>query len=322
MTAPTLPWPQVRQGFTWVPLTSPSWQSAGSRRGASSSAHRSAASTSWRTRKTLTMWGSARCSRRRQRPTRAMRSASRASSGSRRCVSYRRSRSAGSPRKWCLRSWKRARRVSLRSTRSSRVPTRKVRHACWLPPSESEIGRALRFTAAPVAFPSLRPVRFPRLAIHLGEERRTQKQIDQLGVELRPASFGDRPRSFLEALRMTVPAPVDDCIEAVGDCDNPRLERDFFPLQAERISGSIPALVVRGDAFPQLRIKSDERLEDLRAALGMGHHRQLVFGAQLPDVVADVRQGLVELADVVEERDALDAAEHPVVEIGGLGEDE
>ena len=36
----------------------------------------------------------------------------------------------------------------------------------------------------------------------------------------------------------------------------------------------------------------------------------------------DVEQRLVDLADIVEERDALDVAERALVEVGGIGEDE
>src|SRR5688572_9993271 len=168
------------------------------------------------------------CSRRLRRRMRVMRSASPDSRDSPPCVSFPRLRSAGSRRRWRLRSWKRALPVLPRSMRSSRVPTRKVRHACWLPPSESEIGRALRFTAPAVALPPLRPVRFARLAVNFLEKRRTQKQVDQLRVELRTTSFGDRPGAFLEALRMAVSAPVNDRIEAVGDGYDPCLERDSF----------------------------------------------------------------------------------------------
>jgi len=48
----------------------------------------------------------------------------------------------------------------------------------------------------------------------------TQKQIDQLGIELRPIPFGDRARRGAEAARVTVAAPVCDRVEAVGDRDD------------------------------------------------------------------------------------------------------
>src|SRR5687768_9597401 len=107
-----------------------------------------------------------------------------------------------------------------RSTRSSRVPIRKVRHACWLPPSESEVGSFLRFTATPVAVPALRPIGAPRLAIDRRKQRGTEEEVDQLRIELRPPPFGDRPGCLLEAFGMAVTAPVGNSVEAVGDRDD------------------------------------------------------------------------------------------------------
>jgi hypothetical protein len=52
------------------------------------------------------------------------------------------------------------------------------------------------------------------------QNRGTQQQLDQLGVELRSLPFGDRAPRVAETARMAVAAAVRDRVEAVGDRDD------------------------------------------------------------------------------------------------------
>jgi hypothetical protein len=65
-----------------------------------------------------------------------------------------------------------------------------------------------------------RHVRLAHRDLDFRPHGRTQKQIDQLGVELRSFSFGDRVGGFLEASGVAVAAAVCDRVEAVRDRDD------------------------------------------------------------------------------------------------------
>lgn len=98
-------------------------------------------------------------------------------------------------------------------------------------------------------------MRSPHLLLDLGENGRSQKQVDEVRIELGSLSVGDRADCFLEAARVTVATPVGDGVEAVGDGDDARLNRDAPGFEAAWIAAAIPSLVVRGDSLCQVRIE-------------------------------------------------------------------
>ena len=63
-----------------------------------------------------------------------------------------------------------------------------------------------------------------------------------------------------------------------------------------------------------------QRSQDLGAALRVRHHGAALLGGELRLLVEDVGERPVELADVVEERDSLDAAQSALVQTGGFAE--
>jgi hypothetical protein len=65
---------------------------------------------------------------------------------------------------------------------------------------------------------------------HLRHDRRAQKEIDELRIELSFPPFRNRGNCLAEASGVTVPAPVCDRIEAVGDRNDPRRDRYSLPL--------------------------------------------------------------------------------------------
>ena len=95
-------------------------------------------------------------------------------------------------------------------------------------------------------------------------------------------------------------------VSAIGD--DARRERNAPSLEPARVAGAVPALVVREHAVGELGIEatsgastSAPRCGCVAIALALGGRERLV-------VVDDVEERLVDLPDVVEERDALDGA--------------
>lgn len=80
--------------------------------------------------------------------------------------------------------------------------------------------------------------------------------------------------------------------------------------------------VVRQDALGELGIEAGEGSEHVGAPSGVGGDRATLVLAQLLPFVNDVEESLVDLADVVKEGDALDAAEGPLVPSRGISDDE
>jgi hypothetical protein len=68
----------------------------------------------------------------------------------------------------------------------------------------------------------LRPrrVRLSHCVFDFRPHGRTEKQIDQFGVELGSLPFADRADGFLETASMAVATAVRDCVEAVRDRDD------------------------------------------------------------------------------------------------------
>src|SRR5687767_9177521 len=84
-----------------------------------------------------------------------------------------------------------------------------------------------------------------RNAMHARLDARGEKDLDQVGIELRPTSVGEGAHTLIEALRGTVAAPVGDGVERVGDGHDTRLDRNLLTDEAVRVPGAIPAFVMR-----------------------------------------------------------------------------
>jgi hypothetical protein len=92
--------------------------------------------------------------------------------------------------------------------------------------------------------------------------------------------------------------------------------------QPARIPCAVPALVVGEDAVAQVGIEQGEGRDDVGAELRMGGDLPALLGGERMAVVRDVEQRLVHLADVVEQRHALDARPVALGEAARIGEDE
>jgi len=88
----------------------------------------------------------------------------------------------------------------------------------------------LVFAPAPVGSFALRAVCFAHCVFNLRQDRRAQKEIDQLGIELGFPPLTNRRNCVAEAAGVTVPAPVCNRVEAVGDRNHPRCNRYSLPL--------------------------------------------------------------------------------------------
>ena len=201
---------------------------------------------------------------------------------------------------------------------------RSRRHGSFGPPSKGDLRyRGLALTTSPIG------ARF-RLGLVKGtlgvenslEHRRKEHQIDELRIELRSAAGRDHIRGIAGATTFAISTAMRDGIEGVGERDDPRRQRYALAAQPPRISGAVPALVMRDHTFRELGIERGERSEYLGAALGMRGDCLTLGGREIGVLVNDVEQRLVDLADVVKERDALDVLFLVIIEMRGVGEDE
>ena len=154
----------------------------------------------------------------------------------------------------------------------------------------------------------LRPVCLLHRLFDSGEHRLAEEHVDEIRIELGAASLFDRAYRFAEAASMAVAAAVGDRVEGIGDRDDARHQRNSLPLESSRISCAVPSFVVRGHSLGEVRKKSLERSKYLGATLGVCHHGAALLRRQLRGFVENVGERSVELPDVVEECDTLDAA--------------
>ena len=80
--------------------------------------------------------------------------------------------------------------------------------------------------------------------------------------------------------------------------------------------------MVRRDALRKLRIERRQRRHHLSAALRVRHYGAPLLGGEIGWIVEDVRKRLVQLSNVVEQRNPLDAVLGVVIETGSLAQDE
>ena len=119
-----------------------------------------------------------------------------------------------------------------------------------------------------------------------------------------------------------VPAGVRDRVEGVGDRDDARAQRNAPALEVPGVAGAVPSLVMRQHALGKIGIEMLQRREDVGAAPGVRHHRAPFRRREPGVVVKDVGDRLVDLADVVEQCDALDAVTRALVHVGRIGENQ
>jgi hypothetical protein len=80
--------------------------------------------------------------------------------------------------------------------------------------------------------------------------------------------------------------------------------------------------VVSGDSLAKVRIKRAEWCENFGPTHRMCSDSPPLLGRELRLVVKDIRESLVELADIMEQCDPLDAVECSLIEPGGVAENE
>ena len=117
-------------------------------------------------------------------------------------------------------------------------------------------------------------------------------------------------------------ATVGDDVEGVDDRNDSGGEGNRFATKSARVATAVPPLVMGENADRELGIEWRERREDRGAAARMGRDRPSLGRGEPAVVVNDVEERFVDLADVVEERDALDAAKDVVPETSGIAEDQ
>lgn len=144
---------------------------------------------------------------------------------------------------------------------------------------------------------------------------------DEHRIELRSARGSDRANAVIEGLRSVVPATMRDGVERVGDGDDARLDGNVFGNELARVPRSIPALVVREHTVGQVGIEEGQRLEDLGASLRVRRDQTALLRRHLGVVIVhDIEERFVNLPNIVEERDALDAPDGGLIEPRGTRE--
>ena len=148
-----------------------------------------------------------------------------------------------------------------------------------------------------------------------------EKRRDQNGIELRAAPLGQYVHGIVEPVCATVAPTVGDRIEGVGNRDDTRLNGNVLGDEPTRIAGSIPAFVMRQHAFGQVRVKEGQGMQDVGATLWVGHDEAALLRSHLAAVIVhDVEERFVDFTDVVKERNALDAANRRLIEVGRTSE--
>jgi len=127
---------------------------------------------------------------------------------------------------------------------------------------------------------------------------------------------------YLDGTAVAVLAPMRHGVEGVGDRNDTRGERNSLSLEPTRIPAAVPAFVMREDALLEVRIEAGEWLEHVRATTRVRGDGASFGRREMLDVMDDVEERLVDLADVVKEGDTQDSASSSPGKPCFFGEDE
>jgi hypothetical protein len=89
---------------------------------------------------------------------------------------------------------------------------------------------------------------------HARKDGGKREEIDKLRIELRATPLEDHATRDLARAPMPVGPAVSDGVEGIDDRNESRRERDSASLQTAGVAASVPALMMRKNAFGQLRI--------------------------------------------------------------------
>lgn len=167
-----------------------------------------------------------------------------------------------------------------------------------------------------------RPMQLLQRGRDLLENRWQQEEIHQLGIELgAPALQNDLGRSRGVASG-AIPAGMRDGIVGIGNGDDPGLNGNLVPTKATRVSATVPVLVMTQNAFAKIRVEAGKGLEHFRATLRVSGDEPPFTLRQSGVIVDNVVDSRMNLADVVEQRDALDTTALVFIEVGGVRQNE
>jgi hypothetical protein len=159
-------------------------------------------------------------------------------------------------------------------------------------------------------------------ARYMSHDRREQREVDEVWIELRAPPGGDHVKRRFHAAAFPVSSTVRDGVERIGDRDDPRFERNSGPAKATRVPATVPTLVVGENSFGELWIKRFDRSEHVGATTRVSIDLAALRRCELRWLVQDIEQRSVDLPDVVKERDTLDGATRTLVEASGVGNDQ
>ena len=154
----------------------------------------------------------------------------------------------------------------------------------------------------------------------LFEDRRQEHQIDEVRIELSSASRSDDVGRLRDTATAAIAPIVSDRVEGIGEHNDSRRKRNAIAADSFGISGAVPSFMMREDTLLEIGIEWRERRKDFGAALRMSEDGSPLFRTEMCLLVGDVEEGLVNLSDVVKERDVLDDFSHMLVEVHRVGE--
>ena len=111
-------------------------------------------------------------------------------------------------------------------------------------------------------------------------------------------------------------------IESVRDRHDARRERNTLSLEMTWISLTVPSFVMTEDSVREVRIERGQRLQYMRTAPRVRHYCLPLVGSESAALVDDVGESAVDFANVVKQRDPLDAVLHSFVQVGRVREQE
>jgi len=123
-----------------------------------------------------------------------------------------------------------------------RLPARSVRP--WTP-TKGDVGDALVITTFAALLHWGLPLDYLALgAHHLSENGRKEKEIDEVGIELRAAAFQQHLTREVARFRVAIAAAMGEGVEGIDDGHDACGERDAPALEPTRIPLSVPSFMV------------------------------------------------------------------------------
>ena len=175
---------------------------------------------------------------------------------------------------------------------------------------------------SPIALEVHGPVELPQRFHDFLEDRGKQKQVHEIGVELRATTFENDLRCRRGISSRPVSARVRDGVIGIDNAHDARAERNLRSREAARITTSIPTFMMAQHPFPKVGIEPGKWFEHFSAPLRMRGDELPFTRGELATFPNDIEQCGMNFSNVVEQRDTFDATAFVLIEVGRPGENQ